>query len=213
MPIRILHVMDGMTRGGAETWRMHMLRRTDRREFEWDFLVHTEEPCAYDDEIRALDSHVIPCMHPSKPLQYARNFRRIVAEHGPYHVIHSGVDHYSGYVLRLAAQCGVPGRIAHSHVQAFGSAAGRGLMRPTYARLMKHWIRKYATAGLAECTSAALMLFGMEWHRDPRWHVHYNSRDLTPFREKVDRRQVRADLGIPENSLVVGHVGRFDPRK
>ena len=61
-PIRILHVVGGMNRGGVETWLMHVLRLIDRDRFRMDFLVHTELPCAYDDEIRSLGSknHTLP---------------------------------------------------------------------------------------------------------------------------------------------------------
>ncbi|MHB8765319.1 MAG: glycosyltransferase family 1 protein, partial [Deferrisomatales bacterium] len=55
-----------MDRGGAETWLMHVLRRIDRDRYRMDFLVHTEQRCAYDDEIRTLGSRVIPCLHPSR---------------------------------------------------------------------------------------------------------------------------------------------------
>jgi hypothetical protein len=39
---------------GVQTWLMHVLRTIDRQRFRMDFLVHTTDPCAYDDEIRAL---------------------------------------------------------------------------------------------------------------------------------------------------------------
>ncbi len=100
-PIRILHVLGGMVRGGIETWLMHMLRNIDRQRFRMDFLTHTEEHCAHDDEVRSLGSRIISCLHPRRPLQYARRFRRVLRQYGPYDVVHSHVHHYSGYVLRF----------------------------------------------------------------------------------------------------------------
>ncbi len=46
-PVRILHVVGGMNRGGVETWLMHVLRNIDREQYQMDFLVHTTEPYAY----------------------------------------------------------------------------------------------------------------------------------------------------------------------
>src|SRR6476469_2915541 len=83
-PIRILHVVGGMNRGGIETWLIHVLRNIDRDRFQMDFVVHTEKPCPYDDEVRALGSKIIPCLHPSKPWLYGNNFKRILREYGPY---------------------------------------------------------------------------------------------------------------------------------
>ena len=75
-PIRILHVVGRMNRGGVETWLLHVLRQVDRARIQMDFLVHSPEPGAYDAELRALGSRIIPCMRPSRPWKYARNFRR-----------------------------------------------------------------------------------------------------------------------------------------
>src|SRR5436305_11954643 len=100
--VRILHVLGMMERGGAETWLMHLLRMIDRDRYHMDFLVHIPGHKDYDDEIRALGSAIILCPHTRQPLRYAREFPRILREHGPYDVVHSHVHQYSGLVLRLA---------------------------------------------------------------------------------------------------------------
>lgn len=213
MGFRVLHVLGGMNRGGAETWLMHVLRHVDRRQFHMDFLVHTTDPCVYDDEIRALGSEVIPCLRPSRPWMYARNFRRILREHGPYDVVHSHVHHFSGLVLKLAEAAGVPGRIAHSHNDTSSADRRTGLLRRAYLTQTAHWIRKHATAGVAASRKAAEALYGKDWQTDPRWSVLHCGVDLDPFREPVDREAVRAELGIPGDALVVGHAGRFFSQK
>jgi glycosyltransferase involved in cell wall biosynthesis len=211
--IRVLHVVGGMNRGGAETWLMHVLRNIDRREFRMDFLVHTTQPGAYDEEIRALGSEVIPCLHPRRPWDYARNFRRILREHGPYDVVHSHVQHYSGYVLRLARRSGVPVRVAHCHLDTAALQATSAPARHAYLALMRRWIGHHATHGLACSTQAGASLFGASWGTDPRWRVVYCGIDLGPFRARPDRAAVRAELGISSDAFVVGHVGRFVEQK
>lgn len=212
-PIRILHVVGGMNRAGVETWLMHVLRHIDRSRFQMDFLVHTNEPCAYDEEIRALGSRIISCLHPSHPLQYARNFKRILREYGPYDVVHSHVHHYSGFTLWLAHQAGVPVRIAHSHNDTGAAEAKASLSRQVYLSLSKNLIQTHATVGLACSRKAANDLYGADWEKDSRWRILYYAIDLTPFSEIVDKSNVRAELGIPEDALVVGHVGRFAEQK
>ena len=192
---------------------MHVLRHIDRERFRMDFLSHTTQHCDYDDEIRALGSKIIPCMHPSRPWNYARNFGRIMREHGPYDVVHSHVHHYSGYILRLAHQAGVPIRIAHSHNDTSWCQAQAGLWRRMYLRLMKQWIARYATVGLAASRRAAVALFGPNWNTDPRWRILLYGIDLTPFQNCVDPIAVRAELDIPPDAFVIGHVGRFFEQK
>lgn len=211
--VRVLHVVGGMDRGGVETWLMHLLRRIDRGRIAMDFLVHTTRPCAYDDEVRALGARIIRCLRPSQPWAYSRNFRRVVAENGPYDIVHSHVHHYSGNVLRLAHRAGVPMRIAHSHNDLSTVEARADLPRRAYVALMSRWIRQHATVGLAASRDAAVDLFGPQWEGDRRWRVLFYCIDLDPFEAPVDRAAVRTEWGIPAGALVLGHVGRFDAQK
>lgn len=211
--IRILHVVGGMNRGGLETWLMHILRHIDRSRFQMDFLVHVTEPCPYDEEVRALGSRIIPCLDPLKPGLYAGNFKRILREYGPYDVVHSHVHHFSGYVLRLAKQAGVPVRIAHSHNDTSVTEAKVGWKRRLYLASTEWWIDRYATIGLGCSSKAAASLFGSSYDRDPRWQILYYGIDLKAFSQSVDPVAVRTELGIPADAFVVGHVGRFHQQK
>jgi len=211
-PIRILHVVGGMNRGGVETWLMHVLRHIDRADFQMDFLVHTERPCAYDEEIIALGSRIIPCLSPQRPWVYARNFRRALRAHGPYDVIHSHVHRFSGYVLRLS-KVDVPIRIAHSHNDSSSVEARGGLLRRSYVTLTGRWIRAHATVGLSCSDRAAAALFGEAWMDDRRWETMPYGIDLAPFRSSVDLGDVRRELAIPPDAWVIGHVGRFVEQK
>jgi glycosyltransferase involved in cell wall biosynthesis len=212
-PIRVLHVLGALNRGGIETWLLHVLRHADRSTFRMDFVVHTEKAGAYDEETRALGSRIYPCPHPRRPRRYARDFRRILRDHGPYDIVHSHVHHYSGHVLRLARQAGVPVRIAHSHNDSSPVRARAGLLRRIYFSSMERWIDRYATLGLAASGKAAAALFGPSWHTDPRWKVLFCGIDLGPFQNGVTAAAVRAEWSIPRNAFVVGHVGRFDHQK
>lgn len=210
---RILHVVGAMNRAGVETWLMQVLRRMERDRFPMHFLVHVNEPAAYDEEIQALGSRVIPCLRPSRPWLYARNFMRALEQHGPYDVIHSHVHHYSGWVLRLARRAGVPLRIAHSHLDTRLEDARAGPLRRVYLLLMRRWIRRHATCGLAASRQAAESLFGSSWRQDSRWRILHCGIDLVPFRTSPDRQAVREDLGLPAGAPVLGHVGRFEEQK
>lgn len=212
-PIRILHVLGMMERGGVETWLMHILRMINRDRYQMDFLVHIAEPQDYDDEIRALGSKVIVCPHTRQPLRYARDFLRVLAEHGPYDVVHSHVHQYSGLVLRLAKRAGVPVRIAHSHLDASDAEAEASPHRRVYLGLMRHWVARNMTVGLSVSNQAASDLFGSGWERDPRHQMLFCGIAMEPFTQRVCRAAVRVEFGIPEDAFVIGHVGRFTEQK
>ena len=211
-PLRILHVVGALTRAGTEKWLLGVLRHIDRERFRIDFLVHTTQPAAYDDEVRALGSKVLPCPNTSRPRAYAHDFRRILREHGPYDMVHSHVHHFSGYVLRLAHQAGVPIRIAHSHT-THSPLDSKSWPRRLYVTLAERWIAQHATVGLAASRPAARALFGPNWQADPRWRVLYCGIDVEAFRSPVGIDTVRTELGFSPDDLVIGHVGRFTELK
>jgi glycosyltransferase involved in cell wall biosynthesis len=222
-PIRVLHVVDGLNRGGIETWLVQVLRHIDRRRFRMDFLVTSPRPGAYAEEVRALGAEVIPCLstpverialplRPLWPIRYVRNLGRILRERGPYDIVHSHFDP-CGLPLWCARRRGVPVRIAHSHTIRPELQYRSRLVRALLGPLARGWVRRNATAGLAVSRQAARAKFGDGWEHDPRWRVLHPGIDPEPFCQPVSRRAVRGELGIPEDALVVVHVGRFQEEK
>jgi glycosyltransferase involved in cell wall biosynthesis len=211
--MRILHVVGALNRGGAETWLVEVLKNIDRREFQMDFLVHSWDQGAFDEEVKELGSRVIVCLKPSNPIQYAYNFCRILRESGPYDCIHSHIHQYSGYVLFLATMMGIPVRIAHSHNGTRAIDRASSAMRKAYIAIMDAMIRRFATEGIAVSEKAAASLFSDTWKADTRWKLCPLGIDLSEFGRTVDRREVRTQLKIPMAAFVVGHVGRFFAQK
>ena len=58
MPIRILHIVTYMGRGGLETMLMNYYRAIDRTKVQFDFLTHRDFRADYDDEIEALGGRI-----------------------------------------------------------------------------------------------------------------------------------------------------------
>jgi glycosyltransferase involved in cell wall biosynthesis len=212
-PIRILHVLGSMNRGGVETWLMHIMRHLDHERFKMDFLVHTNAPAAHDAEVRSLGGRILSCPSTHNPIQYARRFLEITKEFGPFDVLHSHVHHFSGYVVWLGSVAQIPIRISHSHNDTSVLAAVATRRRRAYLSLSRSLQNRYSTGGLAASEPAALALFGPRWKRDRRVKVLYYGVDLTPYSLPVDRAAVRSDFGFREGNIVFGHVGRFDPQK
>ena len=49
---RVLKVLGGLNRGGAETMVMNLYRNVDRNHIQFDFIIHTTEKQDYYDEIQ-----------------------------------------------------------------------------------------------------------------------------------------------------------------
>lgn len=210
--VKILHVLFKLDPGGLENWLMQVLRRLDRQRFEIDFLVHSPEKGLFEDQAVALGGRVLRLPYTSIPLHYAREFRRLLAEHGPYQAIHSHLA-LGGFHLRWAHQIGVPVRIVHTHSDEDQRARHHPLWRRLARKVSQHQIRRYATVGLAVSRQAAQGRFGPRWQEDQRFQILPCAIPLDAFTGRVDRGSVRRSLGLPESAFVLGHVGRLVPEK
>lgn len=211
---KVLHILGSLNRGGAETWLLHVLRHINRDKFQVDFLVHTPETGAYEAEAKALGANVLRCLNPSNLPGYARQFRKILRENGPYHVVHTHVHQYGGWPLTVARFSGVPVRVAHSHLDTEAVDAKASLLRRLYLSGMKTLVQSSATHGLAASRQAAPSMFGARWQDNRNNRIFYCAIDLSPF-EKIrqERDAVRVELNIAPDAFVIGHVGRFFEQK
>ncbi|AFM25492.1 glycosyltransferase family 1 protein [Desulfomonile tiedjei] len=212
-PRRILHVLDSMERGGIATWLMTVLRHIERDTFHLDFLVHTDEPCAYDEEARSLGARVIPCPEYRNIVTYCRTFSRILKEYGPYDVLHGHCHRFSGVNLWLAKRARIPVRIAHSHSDLRSVANEWGISRRAYLAFMDKALERYATLGLAAGRLAAEDLFGPKWETHPKRRILFCGIDFSPFHETHERHTIRAEMGLNPTDKIVAHVGRFTQPK
>lgn len=211
-PIRVLHVLGAMNRGGVETWLMHVLRRMDPKAVRMDFLVHTDRPAVYDEEILALGSRILRCPYTKAPARYATRFFLSAVQAGPFDVLHSHVHHFSGLVVTLGRIAGIPVRIAHSHNDTSSLDSRAGLIRTAYLELTRRLIAANCTHGLGVSRAAATSLFGPNWMTDDRFQVLYCGIDAAS-EEDASAAAVRGEFGFSANDIVFGHVGRFNAQK
>nr|WGD71785.1 glycosyltransferase [Bacillus subtilis] len=114
---RVLHVLSGMNRGGAETMVMNLYRKMDKSKVQFDFLTYRNDPCAYDEEILSLGGRLfyVPSIGQSNPLTFVRNVRNAIKENGPFSAVHAHTDFQTGFIALAARLAGVPVRVCHSH--------------------------------------------------------------------------------------------------
>jgi glycosyltransferase involved in cell wall biosynthesis len=202
---KILHVVGRMNRGGVETWLMNVMRNLDREQFETHFLVHRAAEGEFDREILRLGGQIHRGASPRNLLQYATNFDRIVKSNRGFDVVHSHVYWFSGFVMRLSYEAGIPVRIAHSHTTASGPAWH--LPRKIYEKLMRQWIRRYATHRVGMSRQAGIALFGED--ENYAFQLLRHGMDFAPFDKVQPAAAAKSALGIAPQRKVIGQVGRF----
>ncbi len=202
-PLRVLHVVVNMNRGGAETLIMNLYRNIDRKKVQFDFL--TCKPGIFDVEVKKMGGRVyrIPYISDVGHFQYIKELDEFFLDHQEYDIVHSHLDKMSGLVLRSAKKAGVRVRIAHSH----STKNEGGIISGLYKWYSGIFIEKYSNIGVACSTSAAKWLFP---RNNKRTILIKNGIDTEQFKKSLDvKNVVRKELKISENTFVIGHVGRF----
>ena len=205
LPIRVLHVVTYMGRGGLETMLMNYYRKINKEKVQFDFLVHREFEADYDAEICSLGGQIyrIPRLNPFDPA-YLRTLSAFFRDHREYKIVHSHLDCMSGIPLKYACEAGVPVRIAHGH----SSSQSKNVKYPIKL-FFKRWIPRYANQLFACSEPAGRWMFAGNDFR-----VMNNALDTNCFCYNASiRHSVREKLGFSDNNYVVGHVGRFDRAK
>jgi glycosyltransferase involved in cell wall biosynthesis len=202
-PIRVLHAVVNMNRGGAETLLMNLYRNIDRTKVQFDFLTCKEG--VFDQEIVQMGGrvHRIPYISDIGHFQYIDHLNEFFRKNNSYRIVHSHMDKMSGLVLRGAKKAGIPIRISHSHnTQSEGGLAAR-----IYKWFSGRYILPNATDYIACSSSAAQWLFA---EKSNRATILKNGIDYTAFAYSPSvRNQVRKELCLNEETFVLGHVGRF----
>jgi len=202
--VRVLHVLQRMETGGTQALLMNLYRNIDRNKIQFDFLVEYPDKQFYDDEITKLGGNVYyTSVRVDKNIsKFKKQLKEIIIKNN-YKIIHVHAFTIGYFVLKVAKECNVPVRIAHSH-------------NNETVRDHKYFIKKimqkiypiYATDLFACSEEAGKYLF-----KDKKFTVLNNSIDSSKFvfSDKI-RKKVRTKLKI-ENNFLVGHVGRLHPQK
>ncbi|MED0978665.1 glycosyltransferase family 1 protein [Bacillus paramycoides] len=206
-PLRVLHVVVNMNRGGAETLIMNLYRNIDRSKVQFDFLTCKEG--VFDEEIVKLGGkvHRIPYITNVGHRGYIKALDNFFTSHQEYRIVHSHMDKMSGFVLRSAKKVGIPVRISHSH----NTSSEGGIAAKIYKWYAGKSILTCATHLLACSNDAARWLFT---DKADAARILKNGIDCDRFLFCPEiRKQVREELQIPQDAFVVGHVGRFAYQK
>lgn len=204
-PIRILHIVTYMGRGGLETMIMNYYRHIDRNKVQFDFLVHREFEADYDEEIQNLGGKIyrFPKLNPFDK-NYLIKMNDFFTEHKEYKVVHCHLDCTAGIPLKYAQKNGVPVRIAHAH-NSNQAKDKKYLLK----LLLKRNITKYASHLFACGEEAGKWMFQTD-----EFFIVNNAINCSEYSyNSIIRKRIRESLGINSKSFVIGHVGRFAPQK
>lgn len=205
-PIRILHVLGGLSLGGAESRIMDLYRNLDRDEIQFDFLVHSKNEEHFDKEIEKLGGNVyrIPRFKVYNWFGYKKALKQFFSVNHGFRAVHGHMTSTAAIYLPIAKKAGIPITIAHA--RSAGVPAGiKGLI----TKCIRYSLKYKADYCLACSKEAGEAVYGSKWMDKGRVEVIPNAIDAGKYSyNEAERNKLRTKLGI-ENNLVIGHVGSF----
>ncbi len=211
--IRILHIVGGMQRAGAETLLMNLYRNLDRESFQFDFLYFTDMQCDYDEEILELGGKIyrIPpnsTNRVSRILNRYAKFNALLKSLPSHQIVHSHINLNGAIFLVLAYFRKKKLRVSHSHISRGSKAIVPSVYRFITRRLIKWCANVYMACGEA----AGAYLYPSV--PPGRVVVFPNSIDISKFQEQAEfSNKLREELNIDPETKIITQIGRFTFQK
>lgn len=208
---KVLNVIGGLGIGGAENSAMNIARYIHQTDFQYEFLVFGNREGEYEKEAIENGAVIIKMEHPTKNyLTFLWNLNKILKEK-KYDAIHVNTLWNSGLILKMAKHNHISVRICHSH--STESSQNENSFYKIYKMVMRSLIKTNATQFIACGVDAGAYLYGKEFFKK-NGIVIYNGIDIEKYKYNGRlRAEVRKELEIEPNEILLGHVGRLAPVK
>ena len=208
-PIRVAHIIGKWLGGGVEAVVMNYYRHIDRSKIQFDFLCDEDSTNIPYEEIEKLGGRVILIPPYQKVFKYQKELIRIFKENN-YKIVHSHINTLSVFPLRAAKKAGVKVRIAHSHSTTNKKEWKKNLLK----QVLRPFSKVYATNYMCCSELAGRWQFGNKTYDDGKVNLLNNAIDLDKFNYNESlRKKKRKELNIKDDTLVIGHIGRFVAQK
>ena len=204
-----------MNAGGTESLIMELLRNRDER-VDVKLIIHSsngKNQGLYDEEIKSLgvERHDLPSVGSVGAKAYAKAFKALVDKIGKPDVIHSNMNAVGGIICKVAKKCGIKNRIVHCHADIKYKGSKLSVLKSEIGLwIMKKYVNKFANHYWACSEAAANRLF----YKGKKTTVIPNVIDVRKYLfNEQERTKQRKLLGVDDNVLAVGAVGRIAPIK
>ncbi len=213
-PTPVMHVITSLWLGGAETMLCQLLEHTDRRKFT-PIVVSLRPAAELAERVKAAGVRLI-CLNmeptPKDMLRGLRELKRVMRKFRPA-LVQTWMYH-ADLMGSIAARTLSPRPPVIWNIQ-------HGEMNPNETKRSSLWLTR-ALGPLSRwlpdrifiCSRASIETHAkLGYARSKMIHIP-NGADCERFKPDTKaRREMRAELGIPQDAPVIGMAGRYNPQK
>lgn len=206
---RVLCVVSSLNAGGAETFLMKVLRSIDKTEYMLDFIVNAQG--VYDEEAIKLGSKIfcIP-LRVKHPFGAFKQIVKIVKEND-YQYFLKLCDTPIGVTDILAAKIGGAGRVS---VRSCNASSNTSKKKELLFSVLRPLFNSLSDCKIAPSDLAAYYTFGKRTVEKGEVNRISNGVDLNVYSFDIEgRKKVRKEFNVDDNTILIGHIGRFNPQK
>lgn len=203
---RILHLIKGLARGGAEQLLLNQAPYLDRSRFEYEvaYLLPDHDALAGKLERLGLRVH---CLSGRRGAGWVLRLRRLILERG------IGLVHIHSPYVAIGARIGLVGRAARPMVYTEHSV-WEFYRRATYwGNLLTYWRSDHVFAVSEHVRASIRYPKTLGFLSMPPVETLYHGLDAVAMNQWQSSNGIREEFGIAEDVPLVGMVGNFRPGK
>lgn len=208
---RILQIGMKYALGGIESYLINYYRNIDKSKYQFDFInIYPKELC-FQKELEKSGANIYNVTSYYKhPIKFIRELKKII-KFNNYQIVHCNMNSAAVLFPLIAAKMSkAKVIIAHAH----NSSSDKGIFKALLHNINKKFIPLFANTYFACSNKAGEWFFSKKILNSKKYFIINNAIDVKKFKfNNTIRKEKRKELGINDNTLVIGHVGRFVPQK
>ena len=207
--MRILEICVDLDGGGIDRYLLNYCSRIE--DIHFDFVcVDKNKEGVLEKPIKDLGCNIYKIARQSSgTVAYYKALKKIMTEN-TYDAVHMHLGYRGMIALFCAKRCKIKCRISHAHIAFEPEGRERKVLRKICTVICKSLSTHLAGCGV----DAAKWLWGVKEYESGKVKIHNNAIDGEKFKFSQDKRvDARDALGLSDDTLAVGHVGRLCEQK
>jgi glycosyltransferase EpsF len=205
---RILHIVGGMDRAGAETMLMNLYRKLDKSKYQFDFVYFKDSKFDYDDEIQELGGRIFR-INNSNPIYRSIKLSKLIKKENPFHAVHCHMLFSNAFHILAAYFAKTDIRISHSHNTS--DVNSKTVFGRLYQNISRVIMKKFSTHFIACGEAAGKFLFP----NNNKIENLLNAIDVESFSDNRLQNSgfLKEEFHLDTDMIIITQIGRISPVK